>query len=54
MDMCIEVYKILGKYDKMLPMYKKKLEEMNKPLRLNLLSNGLVELVEHLIGMFLL
>ena len=36
----------------MLPMYKKKLEEMNRPLRLNPLSDGLVVLVEHLIGMY--
>ena len=36
------------------PMYKRKLEEMNRPLRLNLLSDGPVELVEHLIGIFLL
>ena len=38
----------------MLPMYKKKLEEMNRPLRLNLLSDSLVEIIEHLINMFLL
>ena len=38
----------------MLPMYKKKLEEMNRPLRLNLMSNRLVESIDHLIGMFLL